>query len=99
MRITGTVTCYDPIERANLWTLSARVILCFNPGPSWQINIDEPEDLHLALFVRDACGLTVSASPGPLRAAPSLAHPVPADERAGIAAARQAWWDALLSAH
>jgi hypothetical protein len=63
------------------------------------MNIDEPEDLHLTLFVRDARGITVCASSGPLRAAPSLAHPVPADERAGIAAARQAWWQALLSAH
>jgi hypothetical protein len=53
----------------------------------------------LALFVRDACGLTVSASPGPLCAAPSLAHPVPADQRAGLAAAWRAWWQALLSAH
>jgi hypothetical protein len=63
------------------------------------MSIDEPEDLHFALFVRDACGVTGSAAPGPLCAAPSLAHSVPAGEMAGLASAWQAWWQALLAAH
>jgi hypothetical protein len=63
------------------------------------MSIDEPEDLHFALFVRDACGVGGSAAPGPLCAPPSLAHSVPAGERAGLAAAWEAWWQALLAAH
>ncbi len=70
-----------------------------SPGPSWQISVDAPEDLHLALFVRDASGLTVPDSVGPLRDPPRLASVVPAGDRAAAAVAWQAWWAALLAAH
>lgn len=69
------------------------------PGRSWQLGVDAPEDLHLALYVRDACGLTSSDSVGPLRDPPRPAGSLPATELPEAVQAWQAWWAALLAAH
>jgi hypothetical protein len=66
---------------------------------SWRIEVDAPEDLHLALFVRDAYALTGPDSVGPLRNRPPPAGSVPARARADVSRAWQAWWQALLIAH
>lgn len=71
-------------------------------GPSWQITIDEPEDLHLALFVRDAAGLDVDAVPGvpgPLAMAPRVTFEVPDSERTGVLLDWGQWWRAMVSTH
>ncbi len=67
--------------------------------PSWQVAIDEPDDLHLVLFVRDACRLTVD-DPGPLAPqVPDLSGLLDEDARARAGAAWPAWWDVALDAH
>lgn len=71
-------------------------------GPSWQITIDEPEDLHLALFVRDVAGLDVDAVPGvpgPLAMAPRVSLRIPESERTGVLLDWGQWWRAMVSAH
>lgn len=69
------------------------------PGRSWQLSVDAPEDLHLALYVRDASGLTFSDSVGPLRDPPRPAGSIPATERPEADQAWRAWWAGLLVAH
>ncbi|MGH3625756.1 MAG: hypothetical protein ACRDQ5_28945 [Sciscionella sp.] len=69
---------------------------------SWQVAEDEPSDLHLVLFVRDACRLVLDGpgSPGPLTPEiPDLSDLVDASSRALVAAAWPAWWDAAVNAH
>jgi hypothetical protein len=71
-------------------------------GPSWQITIDEPEDLHLALFVRDAAGLEVDAVPGvpgPLTRGPRAQFSVPESEHTGVLLDWGQWWRAMVNAH
>lgn len=66
------------------------------------MRIDEPEDLHLVLFVRDACRLEVASQVVPQRLTPAVP-----DLQAGLAASAQAaaerawpqWWAAALEAH
>ncbi len=67
--------------------------------PSWQVAIDEPDDLHLVLFVRDACRLTL-AGPGPLvPQVPDFSGLLDEDARARAGDAWPAWWDGALDAH
>jgi hypothetical protein len=66
--------------------------------PSWQITIDEPEDLHLVLFVRDCFGLP-GDSPGRLSPpVPDLSGQLDESARSAAAAAWPAWWQAVLGA-
>jgi hypothetical protein len=70
-------------------------------GSRWRITIDEPEDLHLALFVRDAAGLDVRGVPGvpgPLRAAARATHAVPEQDVTGVTLDWGQWWRAILAA-
>jgi hypothetical protein len=70
-------------------------------GPSWQITIDEPEDLHLALYVRDAAGLDVDAVPGvpgPLARGPRSRLAVPEAELTGVLLDWGQWWRAIVNA-
>jgi hypothetical protein len=70
-------------------------------GASWRITIDEPEDLHLALFVRDAAGLDVRGVPGvpgPLKAAARATHPVLSEDLPGVTLDWGMWWRAILAA-
>ena len=71
--------------------------------PSWQVVIEEPPELHLVLFVRDAFGLAVrdpsdgTGGPGPLVPdVPDLRALLDDDARAGAATAWPAWWRAAL---
>jgi hypothetical protein len=69
---------------------------------SWRVAEDEPEDLHLVLFVRDCLRLPVPAEglPGPLTPpAPDLSGLLEASVRGDAAAAWPAWWRAALVAH
>lgn len=70
--------------------------------PSWQIAIDEPEDLHLVLFVRDCCRLPAGAAgqPGPLApAAPDLSGLLDEPAQRAAGAAWPIWWRAAVDAH
>jgi hypothetical protein len=66
---------------------------------SWQLREDEPEDLHLALLVREMFGLAVAGSPGRLRDAPHPVTALPLDQQVAVAREWAAWWAALLAAH
>lgn len=70
--------------------------------PSWQIRIDEPEDLHVVLFVRDSCRLEIVArgAPGSLTpAVPDLSAGLSAQVRKAASRAWPEWWTAALDAH
>src|SRR5712691_11801165 len=70
--------------------------------PSWRIVIDEPEDLHLVLFVRDCCRLPAGAAgqPGPLApTVPDLSRLMDESARHAAGAAWPAWWQAAIDAH
>lgn len=69
-----------------------------SPGRSWQVIADAPEGLHLALYVRDVCGLAASDSVGPLRDPPRPGGSIPATEWDDATRAWQAWWATLLTA-
>src|ERR1019366_7834914 len=73
--------------------------MVYKPVRSWRVRIDEPEDLHLALYVRDASGLTVPGSPGTLRTAPRLTGLVPVNKRCDAVLAWHRWWGGLLTEH
>lgn len=64
-------------------------------GPaSWQVVEDEPEDLHLVLFVRDSFRLSVDAPvPGPLTPpVPDLGLQVDEAVRSAAATGWPGWW-------
>jgi hypothetical protein len=68
---------------------------------SWRISIDEPEDLHLALFVRDAAGLDVQGVPGvpgSLRTSARASHSLPPDVIPGVTLDWGQWWRAIVAA-
>jgi hypothetical protein len=69
---------------------------------SWQMTIDEPESLHLVLFVRDCYRLPVAAAgqPGPLEpAVPDLTGSLDEPGRRAAAAAWPMWWERALDHH
>lgn len=68
---------------------------------SWQITIDEPEDLHFVLVVRDCCRLATGAAgtPGPLAPpVPDLSGLLDEPVRRAAEEAWPTWWDAALAA-
>lgn len=66
----------------------------FSGARSWQVVIDQPEDLHLALYVRQATGL-LSLDPAPLLQPPTSGAQAPLVSPDGW----QLWWRHLLNLH
>ena len=64
---------------------------------SWRLSVGEPWDLHLALFVRDACGLGNVRSVGPLLESPGFSVEIAEIDIPEVSTIWQLWWDSLLS--
>ncbi len=64
---------------------------------SWRLSEGEPWDLHLALFVRDACGLGNVGPVGPLLEPPGYSVEVAEIDIPEVSDSWQLWWDSLLS--
>jgi len=70
--------------------------------PSWRLTIDEPEGLHLVLFVRDCYRLPAgeAGQPGALTpAGPDLSGSLAEPARRAAAAAWPAWWQSAAGNH
>lgn len=68
--------------------------------PSWQVTVDSPQVLAIALYLRDLAGVAQTAPPSELpQAAPSVAAHGTVQAAPEVAAQWNAWWTrALLSA-
>src|SRR4051794_21004544 len=68
---------------------------------SWQVVVDEPDDVHLVLFLRDAFRLISPAgAPGALLpAVPDMSGKLGRSIRSAAAAAWPAWWQIVLDSH
>jgi len=68
--------------------------------PSWMVVVDEPDDVHLVLFVRDHFRLSGAGGPGPLvPEVPDASGQAAASIRSAAASAWPAWWHAVLDSH
>src|SRR5450631_4120126 len=85
------------------WRVGPRRVRCCEGRPvqttgdqSWRLSEGEPWDLHLALFVRDACGLGNVGPVGPLLESPGFSVEVAESDIPEVSTSWQLWWDSLL---